>query len=139
LTVVLDNSVAVEWLTGGPLAERADDLIVSHFEDLWAPALFWFELTYVLGKRIRRGLMTPIFRDISLRQMVDIGLQTDVVSFQPGAAFDRAIRLCDDHSLTIYDAVYLELTLRRGAALATFDKALEKAARAAGGEVLSTA
>ena len=137
MTVVLDNSVAVEWLTGGPLAERADDLIQTRFEELWTPALFWSELTYVLGKRIRRGLMTPAFRDVSLRRMIDIGVQTDIDSSQPGLSFERTIRLGDDYALTIYDAVYLELALRRGGALATFDRALADAARAAAVEVLT--
>lgn len=34
------------------------------------------------------------------------------------------------HQLTVYDAAYLELALRRGALLATFDRALANAARA---------
>jgi predicted nucleic acid-binding protein len=138
VTVVLDNSVAVEWLTGGPLAERADQIIRTSFETLWAPALFWSGLAYVLGKRINRRLMTPAFRDTCLRQMIGIGVQTDIACAEPGLSLDRAIRLGDDHGLTIYDAVYLELAIRRGGAVATFDNALAVAARAAGVEVLTT-
>jgi predicted nucleic acid-binding protein len=44
--------------------------------------------------------------------------------------------LARQYSLTIYDAAYLELAIRQSAALATTDRALAKAARAAGVTVL---
>ena len=40
--------------------------------------------------------------------------------------------LARQYGLTVYDAVYLELAMRRGATLATTDKALAKAATSAG-------
>ncbi len=40
------------------------------------------------------------------------------------------------YGLTIYDAAYLELAMRRGAALATNDRDLSKAAKAAGVAIL---
>lgn len=39
-----------------------------------------------------------------------------------------ALSLCDQHRLTIYDAVYLELAKRKALPLATLDDALRKAA-----------
>ena len=44
--------------------------------------------------------------------------------------------LARQYGLTVYDAACLELALRRGAALATSDAALKKAARKAGVEVI---
>lgn len=41
-----------------------------------------------------------------------------------------------DHSLSVYDASYLELAMREGLPLATLDQALARAARAAGVELL---
>jgi predicted nucleic acid-binding protein len=41
----------------------------------------------------------------------------------------RIFALARKHGLTIYDAAYLELALRRGATLATFDDQLLKAAK----------
>ena len=40
--------------------------------------------------------------------------------------------LARQYGLTIYDAAYLEIAMRRGASLATTDNALAKAAKAAG-------
>ncbi len=51
-------------------------------------------------------------------------------------AWQATIRLADLHGLTVYDAAYLELAQRRRLPLASLDKALADAARAAGIEVL---
>jgi predicted nucleic acid-binding protein len=47
--------------------------------------------------------------------------------------------LARQYGLTIYDAAYLELAMRRGAALATSDHALAQAAKAAGVTLYPTA
>jgi len=44
--------------------------------------------------------------------------------------------LARQYALTIYDAAYLELAIRRHSGLATIDKALARAAAAAGVELL---
>jgi predicted nucleic acid-binding protein len=45
---------------------------------------------------------------------------------------DRAMELAERHGLTFYDALYLELALRRDAPLATLDAALQRAAKSEG-------
>ncbi len=42
------------------------------------------------------------------------------------------LALARERDLTVYDAAYLELAIREGLPLATFDRALEKAAFAEG-------
>jgi predicted nucleic acid-binding protein len=42
------------------------------------------------------------------------------------------MRLAARHGLTVYDAAYLELALRRGLALATLDRELRAAAQTEG-------
>jgi len=42
------------------------------------------------------------------------------------------LALCDRHSLTVYDAAYLELAIRAAMPLATLDAALQRAATAEG-------
>ena len=53
---------------------------------------------------------------------ITTGAETD------GRAFREIFTLARNHSLTIYDAAYLELAIRRGDPLATQDKALVGAA-----------
>ena len=45
--------------------------------------------------------------------------------------------LARQYGLTVYDAAYLELAMRRGATLATDDRTLSRAATAAGVPLLS--
>jgi len=47
-------------------------------------------------------------------------------------AFSETLALAKTHGLTVYDAAYLELAMRKGATLATKDKDLAKAAKASG-------
>ena len=48
------------------------------------------------------------------------------------AAFGPIRELADEHTLSVYDATYLELALRLGAPLASHDDRLRKAAKARG-------
>ncbi len=50
--------------------------------------------------------------------------------------FARLLPLCRSHQLTSYDALYLELSIRRQLPLATLNEPLRKAARKAGVKVL---
>ncbi|MGY2437947.1 type II toxin-antitoxin system VapC family toxin, partial [Escherichia coli] len=45
-------------------------------------------------------------------------------------AWSQTLRLASKHSLTLYDAAYLELARRLGLPLATLDKELRRAASA---------
>ncbi len=49
----------------------------------------------------------------------------------------RIMALADEHRLTVYDAAYLELALRKGMPLATLDKDLRRAAVRAGVPVIT--
>lgn len=48
------------------------------------------------------------------------------------SAWNETLKLADRHKLTVYDATYLELSLRRSLPLATLDRDLRKAAQAEG-------
>lgn len=53
----------------------------------------------------------------------------------PSASLGTVVALARMYNLTAYDATYLELVLRTGAVLATFDSHLADAVRKAGGRV----
>jgi len=56
-----------------------------------------------------------------------IRLTTD---FEAGTAYsEKLLRLCNDYTLSAYDAAYLELAGRKKAALCTLDENLKKAAK----------
>jgi predicted nucleic acid-binding protein len=91
------------------------------------PALFWFELRNALlmgerRKRISSHAITAFLGDLD-----QFSFEVD---HQPreGVVF----ALARSYSLTIFDAAYLELAQRKNLSLATIDRALQRAATAAG-------
>jgi predicted nucleic acid-binding protein len=62
-------------------------------------------------------------RALGLLRKLPVTIETDVEE-------DALMQLARRHRLTVYDAAYLELVLRKGHPLATLDAALAIAARA---------
>ena len=90
------------------------------------PLLWWYETANVLAvSENRKKLSHPdIVKLISLFKI--FGLQTDYLY---GSAFTKEIyELAHHYNISAYDAVYLELAIRKSAALASLDKRLLDAA-----------
>jgi predicted nucleic acid-binding protein len=60
------------------------------------------------------------------------GLRVEIDYSGVDQALDGILSLARIHSLSAYDAAYLELAIRRGAELATKDKSLRRAAEKSG-------
>jgi predicted nucleic acid-binding protein len=108
---------------------------VADLEDLVAgaealvPSCFRLEFANAIRSGVRRGRMpASIGREMIIGV---VGLDWNV---DPTDADSIAVihDLSVNHALTMYDASYLELAIRRGCALATLDAALIRAARAEG-------
>ena len=69
-----------------------------------------------------------------LRRLATLPIVTDIETAP--RAWHETVELAERHRLTLYDATYLELSLRRQLPLATFDAALQRAATAAGVQLL---
>lgn len=91
------------------------------------PALFWFEIRNALLVGIRKGRIDSMAMVNALHRIDKAEIFTAIV-FDEMTIFKLAIK----HSLTFYDACYLELAQREGIALATLDRALARAAAAEG-------
>jgi predicted nucleic acid-binding protein len=76
----------------------------------------------------RRGQHPAEFRDGALADLALLPIQIDPETDRQ--AWGATARLAERHRLTLYDAAYLELALRRGLPLATLDKDLRAAASA---------
>jgi predicted nucleic acid-binding protein len=126
---VLDTSVAVSWCFDDerhPIADAAAELL-KRGESAGVPALFWFELrnAVLMGHRRKR-----ISEQLMMETLETIGEAPLSIQARPHerSVFPLALR----HSLSFYDATYLELALRERVPLATLDKSLARAANAAG-------
>ncbi len=91
------------------------------------PTLFWFEVRNALLMGERRG---RIAAEQTATFLADLEVLPFEVDDQPSES--ALMALARQHTLTVYDAAYLELAQRRGASLATIDRALIRAATETG-------
>ena len=94
------------------------------------PPLFWVESANAL---LRRRGFEPGRAALAIAALARSGIETADRGLT-GVA--DALDLADRHGLSVYDATYLQLAVDAGAALATLDQALQRAARAEGVEVV---
>jgi predicted nucleic acid-binding protein len=128
---VLDASVAAAWVLDDEQSDLADQVIDSlAFKTATAPHLWALEVANILTVCERRGRIDAAKRKLMAEALRDLG-----VIEQPhtqDAVFGEIMDLAAKHSLSSYDASYLELAMRLGVPLATLDKPLQKAAEAEG-------
>jgi predicted nucleic acid-binding protein len=131
--LVTDASLVLEWLLVDERSQDAEAILArAETDDVWVPPLFWLEIGNVLRTRVRRGLIDEAFRDASLARVRVLAVCVDQPEDPSGLVLERTVALSDHFDLTVYDASYLELTLRLGADLGSFDEALCAAASLAG-------
>jgi predicted nucleic acid-binding protein len=132
---IVDSSVAMSWLFKDevtPATERILDRLDS--ETALVPALWYLELTNVMALAERSGRITAAASEHFVLQLSQ--LQFDVDTESPQRAFSHVLPLCRAHRLTSYDALYLDLAIRRHLPLATLDEPLRKAAKKLGVKLL---
>jgi len=100
----------------------------------WVPVLWHFEVGNLLVQAERRGRVT----EAACAEFIDTisALPIDTDTEMHGRAMGHVRVLARRHGLTVYDAAYLDLAVRRGIALATRDRDLIRAGKAAGVEVI---
>ena len=134
---VLDASMALAWLfprkdaAEVALAEQALDEL--DYEEFLVPSIWYGEVANAILRGERKGLVTASQTAAFLAELDLADIETEADS--PKLRQSVVLALARVHSLTAYDATYLELALRRGAPLATFDQKLAEATREAGGRV----
>jgi predicted nucleic acid-binding protein len=127
MTFIIDASVTMSWY----LAEEAGVAGKLAFERLGAaaataPVLWRFEVRNALVVNERRGRLDTAATVGILAHLDGLPIRLDVDQNS-----DAVLALAREHRLTVYDAAYLELALRIDAPLATLDRQLARAARAA--------
>ena len=128
---VLDCSVVLAWFFEDETdhyAEAVEDAMVS--ATALVPSLWRLEVANALfvGERRKRTTEAKITAFLGLLKQLPI-LQDDETAAR---AWHESLNLARAHSLSVYDAAYLELALRRGLPLASNDNPLKVAAKAVG-------
>ena len=125
---VIDASVAVTWLFRDEITpQTAAVLRRLEVEPALVPAWWYVELANVIAMAERKNRIGISDATIFLANLNDLEIEVDNEASQ--RAFTHLLPLCRAHQLTSYDAVYLELALRRHLPLATLDDQLRKAAK----------
>lgn len=134
MNLVLDASMTLAWQFKRAvpaeilLAEKALAELPGYLA--LVPALWYSEVANSLLRGERQGAISPRQSAYFLDELSEAEIVADEVS--PRLRQTAVVELARTHGLTVYDATYLELALRRAATLATFDRKLADAARAAG-------
>jgi predicted nucleic acid-binding protein len=139
MAFVLDASVALTWCFADEASAFSASLLrrLAAGEEAIVPAHWPLEVLSALiqGKRRKR------IDDLGIEQFI-----RDIASFHITVEQNSAIadmgdlkKLSDEHTLTAYDAAYLELARKNAVPLATLDAALVRACVKAQTAVLTAA
>jgi predicted nucleic acid-binding protein len=125
---VVDCSIAMAWLFNDEATPKTEALLTRLVtETALVPAWWFIEITNVLAMAERKGRITPAQSDAFIAGLGKLGIERDDEA--PNRAFTYLLTLCRRHRLTSYDAIYLDLAVRRNLPLATLDDDLRKAAK----------
>jgi|SRR5580658_751389 predicted nucleic acid-binding protein len=131
MSLVLDASATLGWIypdeTTTPITTLFDQVIAR---GAFVPELWKIEVANCLSQGIRRSRIDSNERAAAL---ADLAAMSITVDRQTGKyVWNETLTLADKHSLTVYDATYLELALRLALPLATLDDVLRRAAQQEG-------
>jgi predicted nucleic acid-binding protein len=134
MRLVVDASIAAAWALPDESSPVADAALSSTVDSgASAPVVFVYEFRNLLLSNERRARIGPVEVEAALLRMADLDVEIDAAG-DP----DDVLALARRTGLTVYDAAYLELALRRDLPLATLDRRLADAATAAGARLFGT-
>jgi len=126
---IADSSVGVAWAVHSQASAATDELLdrVAAGTPLVVPTLWPFEVANSLLALLRRKKLLAAERDRAIAALARLPLAVD--DDGPRLALGRISELAAEHGLSVYDATYLELAVRRKLPLASRDGGLRKAAQ----------
>ena len=137
MSLVVDNSIALTWC----FEDERTPATVALLEKVAragavAPWLWPLEALNALLMAERRGRLDAERRHRLMAFLYDLPITLDPDGL--GRVWTATVGLAEQHRLTVYDAVYLELAQRRNLPLTTLDADLRAAASALGIRLLGT-
>jgi predicted nucleic acid-binding protein len=128
---VLDCSVALSWCFPDEKTHESDQVLQSLKRGTAiVPSLWFLEVSNALLVGQRRRRVTADVARQALTLLGQLPIETDDRS--GFSLSSELLTIASQHTLSTYDAAYLELALRLSLPLATLDRQLKTAAEAAG-------
>jgi predicted nucleic acid-binding protein len=133
---VPDASVTMTWCFEDEKTELTEGLLeaLADGAEAMVPGIWVHEVANAVAGALRRGRITGAAGASFIEDVQGLPIQVDGEGER--RVFEAVFQVACQHGLTVYDAAYLELAMRRGLPLATLDERLERAAREAGVEVV---
>ncbi len=132
--LVLDASISAAWALPDETSELAGSLLTKvHEEGAVVPSLWWYEIRNVLLVAERRKRISAGDADAFIRSLAGLAIRIEALG--DGRAIVRLARV---HQLSVYGATYLDLAIREGLPLGTFDRKLSQAAACESVSLLGT-
>lgn len=127
MTLVLDASMTIAWLFDDERTEAAHTVLRRVVaEGAIVPSLWRLEVANVMHNAVRRGRCNEVYVDRSLARLARLAIKRDEET--DDHAWGSTRTLARNEELSLYDAAYLELAIRRRMPLASCDRALLAAA-----------
>jgi predicted nucleic acid-binding protein len=128
---IVDCSIAMTWLFKDEATAKTADLLNRlASQTALVPAWWYIEVSNVIALAERKGRVTPAQAGAFIADLGKLDIEQDDEA--PARAFAHLLPLCRTCQLTSYDAIYLDLAIRRRLPLATLDGDLRKAAKKLG-------
>ena len=129
--LVVDSSIALAWCFADEQDEYSQSVLdAMTTKSIYVPDLWHLEVANTLLVGERRKRCTQMDNVIWLRFLSELPITVDEET--KTHAFAETTHLARLYNLSVYDAAYLELAMRRGLSLATHDQKLKVAAKAVG-------
>ena len=124
-----DASIGVAWVHPAQATPQTEALLQAVYDGavVEAPALWPLEIANALLVLIRRKKLSADERQRSLIALQGLSVELDYE--MSSLAFAKLSTLAVEHRLTVYDAAYLELALRKKLPLGCKDGPLREAAK----------
>lgn len=127
MSLVLDTSVTLSWHFEDERTPATEAVLAQVVErGAVVPSLWRLEVANGLQSALRRRRITAAYRDATLRDLALLDIAIDPET--DAEAWKASLGLADRFGLTLYDAAYLELAVRRRLPLASLDRPLRSAA-----------
>ncbi len=130
--LVLDASMALSWLLPDEASEASVEVQteLARAEGVWVAAHWRLEVANSLCMAERRKRLDAAGIAQAVALFTQLPVTVDPETNEHASA--ETLSLARQHTLSVYDAAYLELALRRGATLASFEGPLRLVAKRLG-------
>lgn len=132
--IALDASVTAAWFFEDETTAEIDAVFRKiNDEGAAVPPVWSFEVANIFRTALRRKRLSQVGRRRCFDILVAMPIEREA---EVHDVWTTTVALSDRHGLSVYDAAYLEVALRRDLVLATLDGDLRNAALAEGVAVL---